>query len=44
MEGDTENGVLDAGQGSGLIHQVKPAGEVVRDIMDEARAVLARLG
>ncbi len=44
IEGDIENGVLAAGQGSGLIHQVKPAGEVVRDIMDEARAVLARLG
>ncbi|MDA1310144.1 MAG: nitronate monooxygenase, partial [Proteobacteria bacterium] len=44
MDGDTENGVLAAGQGSGLIHQVKPAGEVVRDIMEEARAVLARMG
>lgn len=40
IEGDTENGVLPAGQGAGLIREVKPAGEVVADIMDEARAVL----
>lgn len=40
IEGDTENGVLAAGQGSGNIDAVKPAGEVVRDIMAEARRVL----
>ena len=40
IEGDTENGVLPAGQGAGLIREVKPAGEVVADIMDEALAVL----
>lgn len=44
VEGDAENGVLAAGQGSGLIGSVKPAGEVVADIMTEARAVLERLG
>jgi enoyl-[acyl-carrier protein] reductase II len=44
MDGDTENGVLAAGQGSGLITSVKPAGEVVSDIMAEAREVLTRLG
>ncbi|MDP6705254.1 MAG: nitronate monooxygenase family protein [Alphaproteobacteria bacterium] len=41
IEGDVENGVLAAGQGSGLIDAVKPAGEVVRDIVEEAREVLA---
>jgi enoyl-[acyl-carrier protein] reductase II len=44
MEGDTVNGVLAAGQGSGLIGSVKPAGAVVADIMDEARTVLGRIG
>ena len=43
MEGDTEHGVLAAGQGSGLIGSVKPAGEVVADIMEEARAVLGHI-
>lgn len=40
-EGDIDNGVLPAGQSCGLIHEVKPAGEIVRDVMKEARAVLA---
>ena len=40
MEGDTENGVLAAGQGSGVIDSIPPAGEVVRQIMTEARNVL----
>lgn len=44
IEGDTVNGVLAAGQGSGLIGSVKPAGEVVTEIMAEARATLERLG
>jgi enoyl-[acyl-carrier protein] reductase II len=39
IEGDVVNGVLPAGQSSAMIHQVKAAGEVVRDIMEEARAV-----
>jgi enoyl-[acyl-carrier protein] reductase II len=42
IEGDTEMGVLAAGQGSGTIGAVKPAGEVVREIMAEARGVLER--
>jgi len=31
------------GQGAGAIHNVKPAGEIVRDIMEEAEAVIARM-
>jgi enoyl-[acyl-carrier protein] reductase II len=42
-EGDVENGVLPAGQGSGLIRSVVPAGEVVRGVVAEAAAVLDRL-
>lgn len=40
MEGDVENGVLPAGQGAGIIGAVKPAGDMVREIMEEAREVL----
>ncbi|MBT6093972.1 MAG: nitronate monooxygenase [Rhodospirillaceae bacterium] len=40
IEGDTAMGVLPAGQGAGLIHSVPPAGQVVEDIMAEARAIL----
>jgi len=31
------------GQGAGAVHAVKPAGEIVRDMMDEAEEVLARM-
>lgn len=40
IEGDTEYGVLPAGQGAGVISSVKPAAQVVEDVMAEARAVL----
>ena len=30
------------GQGVGLIHEIKPAGEIVRDMMDQAERVLTR--
>lgn len=42
-KGDVEMGVLPAGQSSGLIHTVKPAGDVVRDIVAEAETVLGRI-
>lgn len=40
MEGDTENGVLAAGQGSGVIGSIPPAGDLVRQIIAEACNVL----
>ena len=40
IEGDVEWGVLPAGQGAGLIEDVPPAGDVVQQIIEEARAVL----
>ena len=43
LEGDVENGVLAAGQGAGSIHAIKPAGEIVRDIVAEFEAALAGL-
>jgi len=43
-DGQTDIGALAAGQSSALIHEVKPAGDIVRDIMTEASRVLERLG
>lgn len=40
IEGDVENGVLAAGQGSGSIYAIKPAGEIIRDIVEEVGAAL----
>ena len=39
-EGKVEEGGMAAGQISGMIRSIKPAGEIVRDIMEEAIAVL----
>ena len=41
-EGEIEAMVLYAGQGVGILHDVKPAGQIVRDIAEEAFAVLER--
>ncbi len=35
FEGDLVNGELEIGQISGLIHEIKPAGEIVKEIMTE---------
>ena len=43
IEGDVENGVLPAGQSSGLIDSVPSAGTVVRAVVEEASAVLSNL-
>ncbi len=43
LEGDIENGSAPAGQVAGIIREVKGAGEIVAEIVSEARAVLARL-
>jgi NAD(P)H-dependent flavin oxidoreductase YrpB (nitropropane dioxygenase family) len=42
--GDRDHYPLYAGQGLGLIHDVPGAGDVVRAVVREARAVLDRLG
>ncbi len=41
--GDTDLGLMPAGQISGAIQEVKPAGDVVREVMEEAEEVLSRL-
>lgn len=40
---DIERSAFAMGQGSGAIHDVKPAGEIVRDIVAEAQAVIGRM-
>ena len=35
FEGDLENGELEIGQISGLIHKIMPAGEIVKEIIEE---------
>jgi NAD(P)H-dependent flavin oxidoreductase YrpB (nitropropane dioxygenase family) len=42
--GDIDNLMLCAGQGVGLVHRLQPAAEIVRDIVDAARAALDRAG
>jgi enoyl-[acyl-carrier protein] reductase II len=49
FSGDTENLAADrscmpAGQGSGAIHEVLPAGEIVRRVVAEAQQVIGKLG
>jgi len=43
VTGDVEACALWAGQTAGLVRRVQPAAGIVRDIMDEARAVIAAL-
>lgn len=43
-QGATDLGLMAAGQGSGLIGEVKPAGAIVRDLVAEAQAVFAAIG
>jgi len=42
-QGDVENGNAPCGQTAGLIREIRPAGEVIGAIVEEAEAVLARL-
>ena len=43
QDGDLEYGMLPAGQGVEVVHDIRPAGDVVRAIAAEADAVLAEL-
>ncbi|MEX2245913.1 MAG: nitronate monooxygenase [Dehalococcoidia bacterium] len=37
---DADRTFMPAGQGLGMIHDIRPAGDILRDIIDEARAVI----
>ena len=41
--GDIESMDLLAGQGVGLVREIKPAAEIVRELIDEARGIILRL-
>ncbi len=43
MDGDVTHGSVMAGQVAGLVHQILPAGEVVRRTVAQAEALLARM-
>jgi len=43
LEGDMEGGSLMAGQIAGLIKEVKPAAAIIREMVAEAEAIIARL-
>ena len=40
FEGEMEEGELEIGQVSGLIREIKPAAEIVAEIMEECRFIL----
>jgi nitronate monooxygenase len=42
--GDLQSMVLYAGESVGVIHEILPAGEIVRSVADQATAVLSRFG
>jgi nitronate monooxygenase len=44
MTGDIEALSMWSGQGIGIADRVRPAAEIVRELVDEAEAALARLG
>jgi hypothetical protein len=43
MTGDTEVMANFVGQSVGVVRQVQPAGEIVREVTDDARAILTTL-
>jgi len=43
-DGKTDVGALSAGQSSVLVHDIEPAGEVLRELVAETNAALERLG
>ena len=41
--GDIESMDLLAGEGVGLVREIKPAGEIVRELVNDAREIISRL-
>src|SRR5262249_3110182 len=40
--GDIDSMALLAGQGVGLVHEIKPAGQLVHELVEEARQIISR--
>jgi NAD(P)H-dependent flavin oxidoreductase YrpB (nitropropane dioxygenase family) len=43
LDGDLDEGMMPVGQTTQLVHEIRPAGEVVTSMVAEAEAILARL-
>ncbi len=43
FQGDMEYTALYAGESCSLIHDIKPAGQIVQDIVSEAEGILERM-
>ncbi|HZI45926.1 MAG TPA: nitronate monooxygenase [Ilumatobacter sp.] len=43
QDGDVDEGMMPAGQGVEVVHEILPAGDIVRGVVAEAEAVLARV-
>jgi enoyl-[acyl-carrier protein] reductase II len=43
FEGDLEEGELEIGQIAGLIHDIKPAGEIIREMVEEFEAAIQEI-
>ena len=43
FEGDLDDGELEIGQISGLIHDIKPAGKIVEDMVSEFKEAKEKL-
>lgn len=44
VEGDCEEGTPQCGQGGGMIREIKSAGQVIEDVIAEAKAVIESMG
>ena len=42
IDGDVENGSVMAGQSVGLVKDIKPAADIVRELVSDAEAALTR--
>lgn len=44
IHGDIDHGLLVSGQAAGMVRDIKPAGEIIKQIVSEAERVIASLG
>ena len=43
QDGDVDEGMMPAGQGVEVVHEILPAGDIVRRVVADAEAILAGL-
>ena len=44
FEGDLDNGELEIGQVASLIHEIKPAADILKEILEEYKTALSKMG